>query len=97
MNSDRFPGSGVQPPEVMEFPCRYEIKAIGRGAIRFEALVQGIVTRFIGPGDLLLVQSRASRGGKYLSVTCVIRAQSREQVYAIYAELGRRPEVIFSV
>lgn len=90
-------GSGVQPPGAIEFPCRYEIKAIGRGAIRFEALVQGIVSRYIESGDLLLVQTRTSSGGNYRSVTCVIHARSREQVDAIYAELGRRPEVLFAV
>jgi putative lipoic acid-binding regulatory protein len=90
-------GSGVQPPEAIEFPCRYEIKAIGRRSARFDALVQGVVTRYLGSQDLLLVQSRTSSGGNYVSITCVIRAHSREQVDAIYAELGRRPEVLFSV
>lgn len=90
-------GSGVQPAETLEYPCRYEVKAIGRDGMRFEALVQSAVTRFIEPGDLLLVQTRASNRGTYVSITCVFRARSREQVYAIYAELGRCPEVLFAV
>jgi hypothetical protein len=76
------------------FPCRYEIKAMGRHSIRFEALVHAIVSRHIGREDLLASKRRLSRNHRYLSVTCIIRAQSRDQLERIYADLRQCPEVL---
>ena len=37
---------------------------------------------------------RPSRQGKYLSVTCVVRATSRQQLDALYQELCDHPDVV---
>jgi putative lipoic acid-binding regulatory protein len=37
---------------------------------------------------------RPSRQGKYLSVTCTVRATSREQLDALYLELCDHPDVV---
>jgi putative lipoic acid-binding regulatory protein len=37
---------------------------------------------------------KASKKGKYLSVTCVIRATSRAQLDALYQELCDHPMVV---
>jgi putative lipoic acid-binding regulatory protein len=37
---------------------------------------------------------KTSKKGKYLSVTCVIRATSREQLDALYQELCDHPMVV---
>ena len=79
---------------LLEFPCRYEIKAMGREGIRFEALVQGIVCRHIGRDDLLSTGRRLSRNGNYLSLTCIIWATSLDQLELIYADLKSCPEVL---
>jgi len=43
--------------------------------------------------DDTIVEVRQSRGGKYLSLTITVRAQSRAQLDAIYRELTSHPQV----
>jgi putative lipoic acid-binding regulatory protein len=40
------------------------------------------------------MEMKSSRRGKYLSVTCVIRATSREQLDGLYQELCDHPLVV---
>jgi len=40
---------------------------------------------------------RASKQGKYLSLTCVIRATSRQQLDALYLELSDHPMVVMAL
>jgi putative lipoic acid-binding regulatory protein len=53
-----------------------------------------IVLRHAPDFDVASVEMRPSRQGKYLSVTCVIRATSREQLDALYQELCDHPSVV---
>ena len=50
--------------------------------------------RRLGYFDPATVQMRPSRQGKYLSVTCVVRATSRDQLDALYRELCDHPSVV---
>ena len=34
------PGNGKNTEELIEFPCKYDVKAMGLKGVRFEALVQ---------------------------------------------------------
>jgi len=87
-------GDAGQTESLLEFPCRYEIKAMGRDTPRFEALVQEIVSRHIGRDDLRATLRKHSRNRRYLSVTCIIWATSRTQLEMIYGELKACPEVL---
>ncbi|MCG6872691.1 MAG: DUF493 domain-containing protein [Gammaproteobacteria bacterium] len=78
----------------LRFPCRFEIKAMGRRQPRFESLVESIVAAHLDGGEVLGMQQRASRHGKYLSVTCTIEARDREQLDRIYRDLSAHPEVL---
>jgi putative lipoic acid-binding regulatory protein len=40
------------------------------------------------------MEMRASREGKYLSLTCVVNATSREQLDELYRELSGHPQVV---
>ena len=40
------------------------------------------------------MEMRSSKRGKYLSLTCVIRARSREQLDDLYRELCDHPMVV---
>lgn len=72
---------------LLEFPCDFPIKVIGRAAPDFDALVYTLVRNHVpdlGEGAL---SSRTSGQGKYQSVTVVVRATSKAQLDAIYREL----------
>lgn len=90
-------GTGHDPFDLLEFPCRFEIKAMGRLNSRFDALVHNIVSRHIAGDELLHSQRRPSRHGNYVSVTCIIRASSKVQIRAIYAELAECPDVLMTL
>jgi putative lipoic acid-binding regulatory protein len=85
------------PFDALDYPCRFEIKAMGRNDNRFNALVQSIVTRHISQEDLLNSKVRPSREGKYVSITVIIRASGKQQIRAIYADLAQCPEVLMTL
>lgn len=67
---------------------------MGRKERGFAQAVTDIVLRHAGDFDPATVEMRPSRQGKYLSVTCVVRATSREQLDALYRELCDHPAVV---
>lgn len=87
----------ADPFDALDYPCRFEIKAMGKDSNRFAALVLNIVTRHTGTENLLHSQSRSSRHGKYVSITCIINAHGKEQIRAIYADLSKCPDVLMTL
>ena len=81
----------------LAFPCEFPIKVMGRKAPRFAQTVIDIVRRHAPDFDAATVELRPSRQGTYLSVTCVIRATSREQLDALYQELCDHPSVVMAL
>lgn len=90
-------GHDTAASDPLAYPARVHIKAIGRSSQRFEALVHQIVSRHIPPDALLSASARTSRGGKYLSVTMTINADSREQLDRIYRELSACKDVLIAL
>lgn len=76
----------------IQFPCRFPIKAIGkREAVQTQ--VRAAVARHVPATDLLGLQTRPSRGGRYLAVTVTILARSRPQLDALYQDLNAQSAV----
>lgn len=87
----------VDARDLLTFPCRIDVKAVGRHNARFEALVHSIVSKHIPKDGLLSSRSRASSGGKYLAVTLTINADNRAQLDKIYSELSRCKDVLIAL
>jgi putative lipoic acid-binding regulatory protein len=68
-------------------PCDIPIKVMGRKQPGFAQEVMDVVLRHAPDFDPATMEMRPSRQGRYLSVTCVVRATSREQLDALYREL----------
>ena len=81
-------------PSLIEYPTDFPIKIMGRQEPGLAKSVIEIVVRHAPDFDPSLVELRASKQKKYLSVTCVIRATSREQLDALYRELCDHPQVV---
>ena len=79
---------------LLDFPCDFPIKVMGRKAPGFAQSVTDIVLRHAPDFDPATVEMRPSRQGRYLSITCVVRATSREQLDALYQELCDHPSVV---
>ena len=69
---------------LLDFPCSFPIKVMGRAEPEFDALVVALVRRHAPDLREGAVVSRTSRGGKWVSVTVTIEATGRDQLDAIY-------------
>jgi uncharacterized protein len=78
---------------LLEFPCDFPIKIMGEHRDDFVRGMLAIVQRHAPDFLAETVELRASSGGKYLSVTCTIRATSKPQLDALYRELTAHPLV----
>lgn len=73
---------------VLEFPCDFPIKVVGRTDVEFHARICEIVCRHdVSFDPLERLQRRDSSAGKYQSLTVSLRATSKEQIDAVYQEL----------
>ena len=82
---------------LLEFPCRFPIKAMGRRSDDFEMLVKDIVLKhaqFWPDEPILLAPSKA---GNFVSVTVMVDAQSKEQLDAIYQDLTDCDQVLMAL
>jgi hypothetical protein len=84
----------MNEPSLLEYPCDFPIKVLGRREAGFAQSVLEIVQRHAPDFDGAAMEMRPSRKGKYLSVTCIIRATSREQLDGLYQELCDHPTVV---
>ena len=84
---------------LLEFPCRFPIKAMGRGNGAFEAIVVQIVRTHaeLWPGEDEPVRTNPSRNGNYVSVTVIVEATSQAQLDAIYQDLTDSSEVLMAL
>lgn len=80
---------------LLEFPCVFPVKVIGKDSDGFRESVVEIVRRHVPDLSDDAVTTRSSSGGKYLAVTVTFLAQSREQLDAIYRELSRHEQVVY--
>jgi len=77
----------------IEYPLDFPIKVMGRNKPGFAQTVTAIVLRHAPDFDASTLEMRPSKQNNYLSLTCTIRATSREQLDALYTELSGHPAV----
>ena len=84
----------VETESLIEYPCDFPIKVLGRTQAGFAQAVLEIVRAHAPDFDGAAMEMRTSKKGKYLSVTCVIRATSRQQLDELYRSLCDHPMVV---
>lgn len=82
---------------LLEFPCRFPVKAMGRKSKEFESIVCGIVSRHASLWPEEPIRSTPSKAGNFISVTAVIHAQSKQQIDAIYQDLTDCEQVLMAL
>lgn len=87
----------VNDTSLLQFPTDYPIKVVGRPTDVFRARVQEIILRHVTLADPARQSERLSGSGNYLSLTYVVRAESREQITALITELSACKEVLFLI
>ena len=83
-----------QVQALLAFPCPFPIKVLGRREPGLAQQVMRIVLRHAPDFEPASIEMRPSREGNYLSLTCTVRATSREQLDALYQELCDYPAVV---
>ncbi|MCZ8131879.1 MAG: DUF493 domain-containing protein [Steroidobacteraceae bacterium] len=81
----------------LEFPCNYPVKVLGRNSPEFRARMLQVMALHFGPVESVNVTERISRDGNYLSLTCTVRAESREQLDRTYRDLHSTGLVLYAL
>ena len=79
---------------LLEFPCEFPIKVIGKAGRDIDAVVFSVVRAHapdLGEGA---IRGRKSRNGNYHAVTVTIQATSRAQLDAVYQALHAHADVL---
>ena len=79
---------------LLEFPCTYPLKAIGKHAEDFEMHIVSIVEQHVPRLDKTAVSTRPSNGDKYLAVTVTFTAESQAQLDNLYQSLNDSSRVL---
>jgi len=82
---------------LLEFPCKFPIKMMGRADAGFNDLAVRLIERHAGPVAADCVQSVQSRNGNFLSVTVTIDAQSQQQLDSIYNDLSNHEDILVAL
>jgi putative lipoic acid-binding regulatory protein len=93
------------PPELesnpqetlLEFPCKFPVKAMGRSHEGFEALVTKIILTHAETSDSEQVTTNTSGAGNFISVTVTIEALSKAQLDCIYQDLSNCEQVLVAL
>lgn len=78
---------------LLTFPVDFPLKIMGRRHEHFAQAISEVARRHVPAFDPATIELRGSSGGKWLSVTLVVRVDSRRQLEALYRELATHPMV----
>jgi putative lipoic acid-binding regulatory protein len=79
---------------LITYPCDFPLKIFGLQQPGFAQAVLEVVTKH-DPGFLAAsIEMRSSKTARYLSLTCTIKATSREQLDALYQDLCDHPSIV---
>ena len=82
---------------LLEFPCDFPIKIMGRESAEFRALARALVEKHTGPLADDAIVSSLSRNGAFVSVTVTVAAQSQQQLDDIYREVTSDDEILMAL
>lgn len=79
---------------LIEYPCDFPLKVFGQQETGFAQSVADVIARLDPDFSAASIEMRTSRNARYISLTCTIRATSREQLDAVYMALNDHPAVV---
>ena len=79
---------------LIEYPCDFPIKVFGQSQQGFAQAVMEVVVRHDPDFQADTMQMKSSSRARYISLTCTVRATSREQLDALYQDLCDHPKVV---
>jgi putative lipoic acid-binding regulatory protein len=82
---------------LLEFPCKFPVKAMGRDTPEFHETVRRLVEDHTGPLDDDVIQTSLSRNGRFVSITITVSAESQEQLDNIYRAISSNNDVLMAL
>jgi putative lipoic acid-binding regulatory protein len=82
---------------LLEFPCRFPVKAMGHNTDEFVRVVSDIILSRAELFEGEKITTSPSKAGTYLALTAVIEAQSKEQLDSIYQALTDSGQVVMAL
>ena len=82
---------------LLEFPCEFPIKMMGRVSDGFRETAVVLVEKHIGTIADEAISMTPSRKGNFISVTITIVAESQEQLDNIYRDLTAHNEILVAL
>lgn len=82
---------------LLEFPCQFPIKIMGRDHAEFHEAARTIISRHAGEIAADAIRTAASSKGKFISVTITIDAFSQQQIDSIYEDLSAHDEILVAL
>jgi len=86
-----------QNEQLLQFPCSFPIKVMGRDEPGFRETVVDIVADHAGAISDNDVRLAPSSKGNFVSVTVTVQAKSQQQLDEIYRDLTAHEKVLFSL
>ena len=80
-------------PSLIEYPSQFPIKVMGLNVDGFVHAMVTVARQFDPTFDAASVELRPSKADKYLGVTLIVTATSREQLDELYRTLSTHPMV----
>lgn len=84
-------------PPLIEFPCEFPVKIMGKTHEDFTTCVQEIFLRHVPDFNDNMIKVRPSGKGNYSAITVTIQAQNQAQLDAIYHELSANKLVLMAL
>lgn len=83
--------------ELLEYPCRFPLKVVGKKTESFETHVIELVKQHLPDPHSVEISINASRNQRYLSITLTFEAHSQTQLETIYRVLYESPQVTMTL
>jgi hypothetical protein len=87
----------VSKESVIDFPCNFPIKIMGRDTPEFRATARSLVESHVGQVSDDAVREAVSRNGSFVSITVTVTATSQQQLDAIYRDVSDHTDVLMAL
>lgn len=87
----------VSDESIIEFPCRFPIKMMGRDTPEFHATARLLIEKHVGPLDEASIQTNLSGKGNFVAITVTVTATSQQQLDDIYRDVSGHEDVLMAL
>ena len=89
--------SDTEQESLIEFPCHYEVKVMGKDNHDFHSEVRRIVSVHCEAVEDHHFRQRSSSKGKFISVTAKVYVENRAHLEALYGDLRASDHVLYTL